>query len=68
MKYTTKQGDYIDQICWEKFGRVNGVLEKVLDMNPGLSSLPLSLPLGKEIELPGETPEQEINEIVRLFS
>lgn len=67
MKYITKQGDYIDQICWEKFGSISGVLEKVLDMNPGLSSQPLSLPPGIEIILPDE-PEDDVKEIVRLFS
>lgn len=67
MKYITKQGEYIDEICWEKFGVVSGVFEQVLELNPGLSSMPLSLPEGVEIILPDEISD-EVTEITRLFS
>ena len=67
MKYTSKQGDTFDSICWNVFGKVEGVLEKVLELNPQELKEKIEIPEGKEIELPDE-PQEEIKEIVRLFS
>ena len=63
----TKQGDTFDSICWDVFGKVDGVLEKVLELNPQELKVDIRLPEGTEIELPDE-PQEEIKEIVRLFS
>ena len=67
MKYITKQGDTFDSICWEVFGRVDGVLEKVLELNKQELKEKILLPIGEKIELPDEAVE-EINEMVRLFT
>lgn len=67
MKYITKQGDNFDSICWEVFGRVDGVLEKVLELNKQELKEKTILPVGEKIELPDEAVE-EINEMVRLFT
>ena len=42
------QGDTVDSLCWQYYGRTAGVTEAVLDANPGLADLgpviPTALP------------------------
>ena len=51
MIYRTVQGDMLDAICWRVFGRTDGIVEKVLDGNPGLSQT-VVFEAGTQIELP----------------
>ncbi|WP_330927074.1 tail protein X [Candidatus Sororendozoicomonas aggregata] len=61
MKYRTRDGDMLDQICLAHYGRVD-VIEKVLEANPSLAEagpvlragLIINLP---EISLPGPTTD-----------
>lgn len=52
MKVYAMQGDTIDALCARYYGRTEGVVETVLQANPGLSELGVILPHGTEIDLP----------------
>lgn len=47
-----QQNDTVDAICWRHYGRTAGVLEAVLDANPGLADHGPVLPIGLLITLP----------------
>lgn len=57
MRIYTQQGDTVDDICWRYFGQSSGMIEQVLEANPGLVELGAILPTGTAIELP-DTPQQ----------
>ncbi|MBD0392035.1 tail protein X [Wolbachia endosymbiont of Pentalonia nigronervosa] len=50
--YWTKEGEMIDLICWRHYGATGGVVEVVLEANPGLAEYSGSLPSGLKIKLP----------------
>ncbi|HGN1382113.1 tail protein X [Proteus vulgaris] len=52
MRIYTQQGDTVDDICWRYFGQSSGMIEQVLEANPGLVELGAILPIGTTIELP----------------
>ena len=58
MRYRTREGDMLDQICLEYYGRMDVVVE-VLAANPTLADQPPVLPAGLVIELPVIVTEQE---------
>lgn len=53
------QGDTLDAICWRHYGRTAGVVEAVLDANPGLAALGPILPHGTAVQLPDITTQQQ---------
>lgn len=66
MKVCAMQGDTLDAICARHYGRTEGVVEAVLQVNPGLSELGVILPHGTAIELP-ETDSAPKTETVNLW-
>lgn len=52
--YTTKEDDVLDAICYSHYGKTSGVVEQVLDANPGLCEYDVFLPAGVVIILPEE--------------
>ena len=48
MKVKALQGDTVDLLCWRHYGTAQGVTEKVLSANPGLSQQ-VFLEAGQEI-------------------
>lgn len=66
MKVYAMQGDSLDAICARHYGRTEGVVETVLQSNPGLSELGVILPHGTAIELP-ETHSAPKTETVNLW-
>ncbi|MFV3316456.1 tail protein X [Pseudomonas sp. NY15374] len=48
----TQQHDTVDALCWRHYGRTAGVVEAVLDANPGLADHGAVLPAGLLITLP----------------
>ncbi|MDA4831763.1 tail protein X, partial [Enterobacter hormaechei] len=44
--------DTLDALCAQYYGRTEGVVETVLQANPGLSELGVILPHGTAIDLP----------------
>ncbi|WP_225775916.1 tail protein X [Pseudomonas sp. Marseille-Q5115] len=64
------QGDTVDAICWRAYGRTAGVVEAVLEANPGLAELGAVLPHGTEVVLPDEAPQaqQSESQMVNLWT
>lgn len=54
--YITREGDLLDQICYERFGYTEGIWPQVLADNRHLALLPLELPAGTKIVLPDKVP------------
>ena len=52
MKVYAMQGDTLDALCARYYARTEGVVETVLQANPGLSELGVILPHGTAIDLP----------------
>lgn len=48
----TQQHDTVDALCWRHYGRTAGVVEAVLDANPGLADHGVVLPPGLLVTLP----------------
>lgn len=48
----TQQHDTVDALCWRHYGRTAGVVEAVLDANPGLADHGAVLPAGLLVILP----------------
>ncbi|PID40335.1 MAG: phage tail protein [Proteobacteria bacterium] len=62
-KYVTKDKDTLDHICWRYYGRQSGAGEAVLEANPNLADIGVTLPAGIVIELPNLdliTPDQTV--------
>ncbi|WP_459901976.1 tail protein X [Desulfobaculum senezii] len=66
MRYRTKDGDMVDAICQRHYGRTAGVVESVLEANPGLADFGPVLDAGVVIVLP-ELPAPEPDEGVSLW-
>lgn len=60
------QGDTLDLICWLHYGRTAGVVEQVLEANPGLARLGPILPHGTLVQLP-EIATQPQRQTVQLW-
>lgn len=60
------QGDTLDLICWRHYGRTAGVVEQVLEANPGLARLGPVLPHGTLVQLP-EIATQPQRQTVQLW-
>lgn len=58
MRVTTQQGDTVDALCWRHYGMTEGMVELVLEQNPGLADRGLILPHGLPVEMP-EAPKQK---------
>lgn len=63
LKYTTKAGDMVDEICWRHYGQQSGAVEQVYDANQGLAERGPILPEGVKILLPELTTEATDNSI-----
>lgn len=66
LKYTTREGDVLDRIVHDRYGRTAGVVEAVLEANPGLAARGPVLPRGIVITLP-EVRESSRARKVRLW-
>ena len=68
LNYITKDGDTVDYIAWKQYGSTdNGIVEKILSVNSGLSSVGAILPAGMTIILPEVQPAQIITAKVKLW-
>ncbi len=64
---TTRQGDVVDQIALEVYGRTAGATEAVLDANPVLAGLSARLPAGVVLVLPELAAQTVMKPMVRLW-
>ncbi|WP_027390858.1 tail protein X [Chrysiogenes arsenatis] len=63
--YRTSDGDMLDWICYQHYGRTAGAVEAVLVANPGLSARGPVLSAGVLLVLPVLPPQE--NTVVRLW-
>ena len=57
LRYQTRDGDTIDYIAWKHYGgTAPGVVEQLLEANPGLVRYGMVLPAGLDIALPDMPP------------
>lgn len=57
MRVITHQGDTVDALCFRHLGRTQGVVEIVLENNPGLADYGPVLPHGLQVKLPDITTQ-----------
>lgn len=63
----TQQNDTVDALCWRHYGRTEGVVEAVLDANPGLASQGPILPAGLLVTLPEQQTAAPERQTVSLW-
>jgi len=67
-KYITKMFDRIDRICDARYGSAdNGVVEKILQLNPGLEDHGILLPAGITIDLPEIPTKSSVQVIKQIY-
>jgi phage tail protein X len=67
INYTTKDGDVLDQICQNYYGKTSKIVEQVIEANPHIVELEAVFEAGIKITLPDIVSIQE-SETVKLWS
>lgn len=67
MQVRSQQGDTVDVLCWQVYGRTRGTVEAVLEANPGLADLGVVLPLGTVIAMPELYTIENTTPLLQLF-
>lgn len=62
-----QQGDTLDDICWRHYGRSMGVVEAVIETNPGITRHGPVLPTGTPVKLPSVAPQPTATGVVNLW-
>ena len=65
--YLTKDGDILDQICQNYYGKTSKIVEHVIEANPHIVEVEPVFEAGIKITLPDISGEKE-SEIVKLWS
>ena len=63
----TQQNDTVDALCWRHYGRTAGVVEAVLDANPGLADRGAVLQAGVLVNLPEIQTSAPERQMVNLW-
>ncbi|MFB4401232.1 tail protein X [Pseudomonas inefficax] len=63
----TQQNDTVDALCWRHYGRTAGVVEAVLEANPGLATRGAILPAGLLVNLPELQTAAPDRQVVSLW-
>lgn len=66
-RYITNDGDTVDRLCWQHYGRQNGAVEAVLAANPHLLNRPV-LTKGITVILPTLSSTEAVKPARRLWS
>lgn len=66
MVYISKDGETLDYICWQYYGKTLGIVEQVLEANRHLAELPAILTAGIKINLPA-VKEKKNNQRIKLW-
>ncbi|MEX3556374.1 MAG: tail protein X [Burkholderia gladioli] len=67
MKVRAQQNETVDALYWRIYGRTDGVVEAVLEANPGLADIGPLLPTGCEVDMPNPTGIVGTASLVQLF-
>ena len=65
--YLTKDGDVLDQICQNYYGKTSKIVEQVIEANPHIVELEAVFETGIKITLPDISGEKE-SETVKLWT
>ena len=65
--YVSKDGDVLDQICQNYYGKTRKIVEQVIEANPHIVELDATFEAGIKITLPDIIEEKE-SETVKLWS
>ena len=65
--YTTKDGDVLDQICQNYYGKTSKIAEQVIEANPHIVDLEPVFEAGIKITLP-DIIQQKESETVKLWT
>lgn len=63
----TQQNETVDAVCWRHYGRTAGVVEAVLEANPGLADHGPVLPIGLLINMPEQQTAAPERQMVQLW-
>ncbi|MDD2059051.1 tail protein X [Pseudomonas sp. GD03860] len=63
----TRQNETVDAVCWRHYGRTAGVVEAVLEANPGLAGHGPVLPIGLLINMPEQQTAAPDRQMVQLW-
>ncbi len=61
-----QQSDTVDSLCWRHYGATQGVVEAVLQANPGLADLGPVLPQGMQVRMPVVTAKA-VQPVIQLW-
>jgi len=64
---TAQRFDAVDQLVWRRRGRTAGLVEQVLDTNPGLAARGMLLDAGTTFTLPAAPAAAPMRETVKLW-
>jgi len=67
MKLEAKQNDRVDFLVWANTGRDKGLVEAVVEANPGLYKVMMDLPIGYTFEIPDELLREQVKTVKRLW-
>ena len=63
-----QQNETLDHLCYRTIGSGRGIVETVMEMNPGLADLGPQLPEGTRVALPDEQPRPQPRETIQLWT
>jgi len=66
-RVTTHQHDTVDALCWRHLGTTAGIVEHVLDLNPGLAAHGPILPHGLTVHLPQNASPARPSPLIHLW-
>lgn len=66
MQLRSQQGDTLDLILFRHYGYTAGIIEQVLNLNPGLATLGPIIPTGTLINMPA-APTQAEQPLIQLW-
>ncbi|MET0322544.1 MAG: tail protein X [Duganella sp.] len=67
MKVRSQQNDTVDALCWRHLGRTAGMVEQVLELNPGLADYGPLLPSGIEVTMPAAPAKKPNAPLLQLW-
>lgn len=65
--YTTRTGETVDSAVQAYYRRTRGIVERVLDANPGLADFGPILPMGTRILMPDMPRESAQRKRIKLW-
>lgn len=67
MQVRTQQYDTVDALCWRHLKKTRDVVEKTLELNPGLADYGPVLPHGLLVRLPDVSPAPTTTPTLKLW-